>query len=278
MSAAAVNALGLTDEEYWDAYWNALKLPVEIRRHPRSLYLNAILDCVDRHLPDRPGLSVLEIGGAPGQYLAYLHRRFGYSCCCLDYSPLGCEKTRENFSLLGIPGTVHEQDLFDDRLDVPRHDVVYSLGLVEHFSDLEDVVSRHLRFVKPGGTLMLGAPNLLGINRWFLQRLAPEVLDVVDLRAMDLDNWRRFESALQLEPLFRGYVGGLEPCVFRARLADRQRRPLAKAVSIVDLVVHGRLRALRRLNSRLISGYILGIYRAPHTPVIGGQHPRGLTS
>lgn len=253
----------LTDEQYWDEYWHSLELPAEIRRNPRTLYLNEILNRFDRYLPNRPGLSVLEIGGAPGQYLAYLNRRFGYTCSCLDYSPLGCEKTRENFALLGIPGVVYEGDLFDDDLDVGRHHVVYSLGLIEHFGDLEEVVTRHLRFLVPGGTLLLGAPNMLGINRWFMQRLAPEILDVVDLRAMDLDNWGRFEAKLGLQRVFRGYVGGFEPCVFRARRPELSRRPLARVVAAVDLVVHGRLRWLRRLNSRATSGYILGIYRAP---------------
>jgi SAM-dependent methyltransferase len=195
--------------------------------------------------------------------LAYLGRQFGYECTCLDYSPVGCEKTRENFRMLGIRGYVYEGDLFDEELRVPRHDIVYSLGLIEHFGDLEEVVARHLRFLVPGGTLLLGAPNFLGVNKWFLERLAPELLDVVDLRAMDLDTWRPFESKLKLKPVFRGYVGGLEPCVFRARRPELRRRPLAKGVSALDVILHSRLRALRRFNSRRFSGYVMAVYRAP---------------
>ena len=259
----------LTDDEYWDAYWDAVELPAEIRRSRDSLYINEILDRFDRWLRNGRGLSALEIGGAPGQYLAYMHRRFGYTCACLDYSARGCEKTRENFRLLGISGAVFEADVFDDSLDLPTYDVVFSLGLIEHFTDLEPVVARHLQFLKPGGTLVLGAPNLQGINKWFLQRLAPEILAVVEPRSMDLNRWRAFESSLGLTPLFRGYVGGLEPCVFRARRSELRSRPLSKVVEAVDLAIHTHMRMLRRMNGRVLSGYIMGIYRAPESHVSG---------
>lgn len=251
----------LTDEAYWDEYWRQIALPAVVERHPRTLYLNAILDRFDAHLPATPGLRALEIGGAPGQYLVHLHRQFGYAVTCLDYSPLGCAKTRENFALLGVDGEVVEGDLFDDALELEPFDVVYSLGLVEHFGELEDVVARHLRFVKPGGILILGLPNFLGVNGWFMRRLAPEILAVCDLRSMELDRWSTFEDRLGLHVLFRGYLGGLEPCVFRARQPALKRRPLARAVHAVDLVLHGRLRWLRRFNGRAISGYAFGIYR-----------------
>ena len=86
----AADAAGLTDAEYWDRYWSQLQLPAEVRRAADSPYLNAILDVFDAHVPSGANVRTLEVGGAPGQYLAYLHRTDGHRVACLDYSPLGC--------------------------------------------------------------------------------------------------------------------------------------------------------------------------------------------
>lgn len=255
----------LTSPADWDRYWGGISLPREIRREPRALYLNAILDVFDRHLPRGEDLRALEIGGAPGQYLAYVYRTFGYEVHCLDYSSLGCEATRRNLAMLGIPGTVHEADLFDDSTPsrLPAFDVVYSLGLIEHFADLDGVVERHLAFLKPGGTLLLGVPNFQGVNGWFLRTLAPELYAQHHIPAMNLRNWTSFERRFRLTRLYRRYVGGFEPGVVRRRepgAGGRLRRRLAGALF---RVLHHRFRVLRRLNARWISGYAMGVYRAP---------------
>src|SRR6266511_4485369 len=96
----------LTGGDFWNRYWSELRLPAIITKSS-SLYLAEITDVFDRHFP-RGEMSVLEIGGAPGQYLAYLARTFGCTVTALDSSAVGCEKTRQNFALLGIPGTVIE--------------------------------------------------------------------------------------------------------------------------------------------------------------------------
>ena len=61
----------LTERKYWNNYWNSKSLPVEIRKTKNSLYLNEILNIFDDYLPKNNHLSILEIGGAPGQYLVY---------------------------------------------------------------------------------------------------------------------------------------------------------------------------------------------------------------
>lgn len=256
--------LELTDAAYWDHYWRSMSLPAEVK-HGQGLYLDAILDCLDRHLPRGSRLRALEIGGAPGRYLAYLHRHFGYEVTCLDYSPEGCRMARENFQLLGIDAHVVQGDLFASDLHVEQHDVVLSLGLIEHFSSLESVIRAHLRFLRPGGTLLLGAPNLRGVNAVLLKRLAPEILDTCDSDAMDLRRWSTFEHELGLEPIFRGYLGGFEPSVFRARRRSRRRTFLGALAEGATLVLHDHGRWMRRLNGAAVSGYLMGIYRAPET-------------
>ena len=255
----------LTDEAYWDEYWAGKTLPLEMRKSPRSLYLNEILAVFDRCLPRDPRLSIAEIGGSPGQYLAYMHRTFGYTVSCIDYSRVGCRKTEENFRLLGIPGSVVQLDVLAGTGDLPHFDIVYSLGFIEHFADLDAIIGRHLALLKPGGILVIGAPNFLGVAHWFLRRLAPRLLAGHNLRTMDIDSWTSFEQRYHLRPLFKGYVGGFEPSTFNR---CEQRTLRTRLLKLVPKTLHGlvghHLQLLRRFNSKYTSGYVMGVYRAPN--------------
>ena len=172
--------------------------------------------------------------------------------------------TRRNFELLGLPGEVTQGDVLDDALTLRTHDVVYSLGLIEHFEDFGAVARRHLRLLKPGGTLMLGVPNLRGINHWFRRRLAPRSLREHNLDAMDLDGWTPFENAERLEVVFKGYIGGLEPSVLsRCEAKTPRNLPARRMAKLLDVLLRKRCRFLRRFNSPRFSAYALGVYRKP---------------
>jgi SAM-dependent methyltransferase len=256
----------LTEEAYWDSYWSSMSLPREVTRRPGRFYVNAILDVFDRFVPRSPGQTILEVGGAPGQFLAYMHRAFGAEIHCIDYSAMGCSKTEENLALLHIPGCVHRVDLFDPDVSLGPFDVVYSLGFIEHFSNLVPVVARHLAFLKPGGLLILGAPNFLGVNRWFLSRLAPELLAKHNLEAMDVDNWAQFEDTLGLLPIWKGYVGGFEPSrLDRWEGYTPGRAALRLLVRAMRKVLTGHFSVLRRVNTKRTSSYVMGVYQKPMT-------------
>jgi SAM-dependent methyltransferase len=250
-----------TDEPYWNEYWERTELPREVTRGPRTLQSNAILDVFDGHLAPDPAHGALEVGGAPGQFLVYLHRRFGYRCSVLDFSARGCALARRNFELLGIPVDVHENDLLEPGLDIGRFDVVYSLGLIEHFTDLTGVVGAHARLVEPGGTLIIGAPNIVGANQWFMKRLGPDRLAVHNPDCLRLERWDDFERELGLERRYRGYIGGFEPGVF-AVLERRTPASLPLWALTFGLVhsVGRHFPSLRRFNPPWLSGYLIGVY------------------
>jgi len=253
----------LTEKQYWENYWKGIKLPLELVRETSAPNIQAELDVFEKHLP-KEKLSILEIGGAPGQYLAYFHSRFGYRVSCLDYTATGCEKTRENFSLLNIPGDVYQDDLFSEELQLPEFDIVCSFGFIEHFNDLEGVVDQHLKLLVPGGLLILGVPNFLGINHWFLKRLAPILLAGHNLKSMDSDTWVGFEKALNLDVIFKQYVGGFEPGVFlKCEEKSTLNKILFFTAKLLNRIFHNNFKNLRKYNSKNTSGYLIGIYRKP---------------
>lgn len=255
----------LTDDSYWDAYWRerARELPLEVRREEASLQVRAILDVIDAFLP-AGSASVLEVGGAPGQYLAYIHRRSSCRCAILDYSAAGCALARENFRALGVELAVYENDLLATEL-TERFDFVYSLGLVEHFADYAAAVAAQAKLVKTGGVLLIGMPNFCGVNGWFARRIDSGRFESHNLDAMNIAEWDTFQQTLGLQPLFTGHVGGFEPAVFAtpttssatgARLLSFTAKTLSRALTY-------RLAPLRRLNRPWLSGYLVGVWRVP---------------
>lgn len=261
----------LTTPEHWDEYWDQIQLPVAVAPGEAS-GTTAILQVIDRFASSPSPLSVLEVGGAPGGYLVHLWRRFGHDVCVMDNSPAGLELSRTNFALLDVPGRVLERDLFSRGDAGLEFDLVFSLGLIEHFDDTSAVVEAHLSYVKPGGTLILGCPNFRGINGWLLQRLSPSLLRWHNLDAMDISRWPEFERRLNLEVKFRSYVAGFQPGMFwRCERRSVAHRVASRGLTELSRRMPGSLdRALSRLNSSLWSYYALGVYGKRAVDAEGG--------
>jgi SAM-dependent methyltransferase len=116
---------------------------------------------IDRFNPK----SVLEVGCGNSVWLPYLAKKRNLRVFGLDYSEEGCELARIRLATEKVVGTVFCGDLFSpDIKGIGQFDFVYSIGVVEHFSDLENVLSNLLKFVKPGGVLLTEVPNLYSVH------------------------------------------------------------------------------------------------------------------
>ena len=227
-----------------------------------SLSIREILKTFDIQLPAIQGLTILEVGGAYGEYLLYLTRRFNYKAYSLDYSRVGNEQTLETFSKAGIPVQVFERDLFSDNSDLPEFDIVFSLGFIEHFDDPVIVVAKHLDLLKPGGILLLGVPNYAGIYRPVLRRLAPSIEQTHNMNIMDLENWKIFEDKFSVNPIFTEYIGGFEPLNMKKLEVKTPLNNLIYFFTRVLMVFFSfNLHFLRKFNSKYWSSYLVGIYR-----------------
>ncbi len=251
----------LTDSARWDEYWHETRLPVEVAAGD-STSTTAILEVLDRFAGSKSPLSVVEVGGAPGGYLVHLWRRFGHHVSVLDSSEVGTRITHRNFELLGVPGQVIHGDLLALPRPLPQFDVVYSLGLIEHFTDTAAVIAAHLELLRPGGTLIVGCPNFRGVNLALLRHLSPSLLEWHNLDAMDISRWPKFERRFGLGVKFRDYVAGFQPGAFwRCEGRSVPRRALARSLGGLGSRNGGRVgRWLSRRNSRLWSYYAMAAY------------------
>lgn len=128
----------------------------------------------------------------------------------MDISLQGLQLQRELFARHGIDDrhTLHA-DFLAPAFQAEREesfDIVYSAGLVEHFTNPEDAIAAHLRILKPGGLLVVSVPNLAGIYR----HLLPEsIVRVHNLGIMRLPAFAALFSPSRVRPRFCDYHGRL---------------------------------------------------------------------
>lgn len=257
-----MNKQELTEEEYWDGRWERLKLPVEITKDNARAVTREMMNVFEMYLPKQNGLRILEIGGAPGKWLAYFKKHFHYDINAIDYSGTGCQKMRENFALLHLEAKIYRSNILTDDLSgLTPFDIVYSLGFIEHFQDLSVILEKHLEMVRGGGILILGVPNFLGITEHFLRRTAPRMLTTHNLQAMDLKTWDAFEDKYHLAPIFKGYIGGFD--LHNCRRCEK-RTPLNRLIRLFFKALTRLTREipfLRKYNSKCWSPYFLVLYK-----------------
>jgi SAM-dependent methyltransferase len=252
----------LTTKEDWEAKWDRVRLPAVISSKTKHPVAQEILSVFQKYLP-RDRLSAVEVGGASGQFMAYLSKHLDYEANIIDYSAIGCKKTKENFDLLALDVNVYQQDIYDDLSCLPLFDVVYSLGFIEHFRDWHGILRRHVDLLKKDGILILGVPDYRGVGQKVLSRTAPKMLARHNLEAMDIHNWAVLEKTYKLTCLFKGYIGGFQPKNLK-RCEDRT--PINLTARYFFKWLHYLVNALpylRKINSPAWSAYLMGVYQAP---------------
>lgn len=218
----------LTSEEFWDEVWSGLQLPALVDEKVRwQLALSTVFR---RFLKPDARQDVFEIGCAPGRWLVWFNKNFGYTAFGCDLSRRAVETTRSNLRLSGVPGEIYTADITTGG-DLPdrQFDVVVSIGLIEHFANPEPMVRRHVELLKPGGTLLLDVPNMAGwLNHWLLRSAQMQsLIDVHNLAMMNKATFRSFAERLDLEICYLGYVGGFDPglVVYNHSYKSRWKRP-----------------------------------------------------
>lgn len=123
------------------------------------------------------GKRILEIGGGGSPWLAFLSKTYPQAdFACLDYAADGIETLavfckQEKINNIRL----YQADFFQPGGEAGSFDIVYSLGVVEHFSDLPTVLSCHADFLDEQGVMLTVIPNMAGIlgilTRWMNRKV-----------------------------------------------------------------------------------------------------------
>jgi 2-polyprenyl-3-methyl-5-hydroxy-6-metoxy-1,4-benzoquinol methylase len=138
-------------------------------------------------------LRVLEVGCGRGSLSAYFADN-GAECHLLDISPNAIKIAKASFEKYGLNGNFHIGDCLNLPFDDGRFDVVFSIGLLEHFEDVRLVIEEKHRVLKTGG-LMFNyivphiEQNIQNEYQWF-----NEILGTILPKSTELNKVEVFRS------------------------------------------------------------------------------------
>lgn len=218
----------LTDAKYWESIHAPLSATPAtsgwFKAHLKKLLGPRVLDymadypsyqlwnvILPKFLRREDGAKALEVGSAPGFNLIRLHQTFGFDPFGVEYSPPGVELNREIFKLNGIaPQNVIQADFlsapFQERYR-NQFDLVMSFGFIEHFSDVEEVISKHVHVLSSGGHLVVTIPNLRGVNYFLSWVFQKDVIPLHNTSIMHRQTFCTLFARLGVTPLMCGYYG-----------------------------------------------------------------------
>jgi 2-polyprenyl-3-methyl-5-hydroxy-6-metoxy-1,4-benzoquinol methylase len=171
-----------TEQAHWDAAWSA---PVRARIPSRlNLDVRNITDLLKRHV--KPNSSYIEVGCAPGKYLAWVADQCQARTSGLDYSDTGIRNCQALFRAMNLDIDLHQGDFFNNALPKNSFDVVTSFGFIEHFDDPTEAVTKHIELLNPGGVALIAVPNYGGVYGSLQARVDPENLALHNTSIMNV--------------------------------------------------------------------------------------------
>lgn len=244
----------IVEKAFWEeAYFGDEQLPS--RPDANFAIERCLMEGLIRHAAVAPGATVIEAGCAPAKWLAFYAERFGARVAGIEYSAQGAALSRENLRLCGVQDAeIVEGDFFE--VPPSGHDLVLSLGFIEHFDDLEAAFARHVAFLAPGGRLVIGVPNYRGANGLVQRWADPAHLALHNTDAMRPDWLRAVGPRNGLTTEHVGYLGGFDPIILK----------VTRRSALLWTIPEGRWRRLAvadRVNHPLLSSYLLAVYRRP---------------
>lgn len=254
----------LTEPAYWDNFW---KSPFGTS----ASWLSHYYWLLSRRLTtySRPGARAIELGCGGSVWLPTLARK-GVESWGIDYSDIGVARTKEVLAHWRADATVVRGDVFDAAVLPAAHfDLVYSMGLLEHFTDNRPYVDRLWDLAKPGGYVLTTVPNLGGHWGTLQKALDQRVFDmhrIYTLAELDQAHLARGFRIVEAAQFFGGvYPLSVDYSVLLRRLPALAGRLFIGGIWATQQLVGWSTAVLPQAlrNPPKLAGHILGVYQKP---------------
>ncbi len=158
----------LTTPSLWERRGNQIVSTVDVGR---SCWFRQQAAMLQQALSGRRYSTVVEIGAYPGHVLEWLCRTVRMRGTAIEYVPSQARALAKAFP----SAEVLEGDFLSPSTFTPGRtwDVVFSFGLVEHWSNLRVPLTRHAEMTSPGGTCIVGIPLHDGVYGRIMKGLDP---------------------------------------------------------------------------------------------------------
>lgn len=151
-------------ERFWDRAAAAYDAAHDVEA---GTPLRLRMDVVIRLLGSRPG-SVLDCGMGPGRLLVELERR-GWTVSGVDLSGEMVERARSR--LPQSDERLRQGSIESIPFPAESFDAAVATGVLEYVDDLPRALSEVARVLRPGGVLVVGAPNTRALGTLWRHRL-----------------------------------------------------------------------------------------------------------
>lgn len=230
----------LFDKESWDAGYKDFDFFVAGSGDPVR---NFILDGI----PKQVG-SCFEIGCFPGRYLALLGEN--------NWELNGIDQTDYLDNMIKwLKANDYKMGQFiSDDFTVAeaqeKFDLVYSCGFIEHFLNWEEIILKHISFVKEGGCLIITTPNFTGIQGALHRFVDKENYLKHNPKSMNPKKWKHLLEKNGFQVKRSGYFGKFDFWVGWQSRTYIQRFFLYRFLKIVPF-----LKKIIRFDSRGLSPF-----------------------
>lgn len=197
----------LTTQQYWEEYYTNKEKPQKQQIVSVCSQYDAFWSLLMQNNEATPPKTIMEIGGYPGRYIAYLSDKYNLIPTSIDYNS---DKTKieETFNAFNIKEYhIIQADIFKHEI-IEQYDIVISNGFIEHFENFDEVLDKHYQYLKPGGTLFVLVPNMKYYIHFYKYLVDYKNLKIHNLKCMKSSVFKKFGERNQLETIKIEYFGG----------------------------------------------------------------------
>ena len=245
-------------KDFWEMRWkeSPLRGYVGIEKY---LAINKKLDRLFKRFIEKGNKRILEIGCAKAKWLIYFAKEFSYEVYGIDYLEKGVKIAKRNLKIAGVKGTILCEDIFQTSLKEQSFDIVYSMGLIEHFEYPAEIIDTHIRLLKNGGTLIITIPNFKDSLYFTLHKILGKEKTLSETHNFSIMDKKVLRELLQdsgLKILTLDYFG---PIDLTGVFSSTRVKPILYLMRLVNQIV-GYVTFLMR-SSRYFSPYLVLIGR-----------------
>lgn len=246
-----------TNQLFWDWYLNKNEKKNELDQN--NYFESNMIHYLDNQIDFNSINSVFEIGCCPGRFLKYFSSK-NLMINGIDYSEKSYLQMINDFEFNKIQ---YNNIILQDFLrfhPTEKYDLVCSFGFIEHFKDVDTIISKHLKLLNKNGNLIIGIPNFTGLTGFFQRKVGRSVLEAHELDIMKKSFFKKIASDYSLTISDISYLGGFDKDMI-ARIKEKKFQNIFFRV-VLKLIEFSRLHLiLRNLKNKYFSSYIIASFK-----------------
>lgn len=216
------------------------------------LYQQQLIELICEKLPELRGTRILEVGCGKGNELVQLAKR-GAACFGLDFSESAMAWMLARLTKEGMRMPLVRGDARNLPFDIESFDLVFSQGVLEHFTNPGDVLQEQRRVMRNGALIVIEVPN-----KWNLYTIYKKIL--MALKRWP-PGWETQYSPRELKGLLRQNGFEVLDCVGWDFFTLKILRKLRKKFGLKDKRESPFIRSLRQRLQRnpILINFILSL-------------------